>query len=1035
MVVRPRLLDRMRGRWFTRVMVIDAPAGYGKTTLLTQAMGGIGGNGGIGSTPLGLDCRIAWGGELNGGSETTTALGVALCEAVGATRPRAPRAEGDVVGEVVAAVSEAVHRRSPGHVALVIDDVHAVPPGSGAARLLARLVEGLPENGHLVLAGRTPPPVPLARLEVEGHVARLDMTDLAFTDDELTVFADLRQVVPSRLAVSGGWPSLAELIASTPGPASDLAGAMTDHMGRVVAALDPGRRRQLALLAQLGPFDDQLACAALDVTVDIDELVAGIPLVSRPVDGLSALHSHWRSVLAGVVDPAEAAASRRRAARLLVQRGAPDKAVSLLIDAEAWDELGGVLVVLLGTAHELVPRALLVEWYGRLLTAVEGGPYGELLAAVLAAEADPEGAWDRLERCAEAFRTAGSTTGEAACHAQLTWLAWWADDPERLAVAARRSAALDPARCREAAAVACLGRALLLDLQSDWRRMLVELDRMPPGLLSPTWQGLVKSLRSRALLQLGDAHQALAVAEHSLPPPGELHSPLAEALRAQVLWCSGRTTDALDAAPGLLDRLETLGNRNHVAVGTAEWSVAYSLVGDRDRASTLLARARAATTRADAPLIDTNLAIATAALAVANGDDASAAHTLAACLDRHPLLEGLSAGTHLRNLVLFYVLVPRTRSTWDRADLGPAHLVARDLARALAAVRDHRALPPETPPLPHVGVLQAHLPVPWIAELVDAAADADWTNGRPTREDTGPTIRPALAGSNGGQSDAQSDERRRSAAPTSVSRLSVPPSGRYHLRLLGPIELRRDDTVVDGPEWRRARVRALLAYLVLRGAVTRERIAEDLWPGHDPNTQSRHLRVTLTYLLRVLEPDRRPGDMPFFVRQHGANLTLHPGDRLEVDAWELDAVCQQAAGADDGSTPSVVDRGLRAAALWMSEPSELAAQPWAAASIERWRRRYTATVTRAGEVLLACGARERSLTLAQRALDVDPCLDRAHRLVVTAHQANDDDLAARRALARYYRQAVCELGVDEDEATIMANNMLRASSTTTGVSA
>jgi DNA-binding SARP family transcriptional activator len=1016
MLERPRLLDRLRGRWFTRVTVVTAPAGYGKTTLLTQAIDA------NRAVPLGVDCWLACGSGGSGGSAaggapgSVTLLGSALCQAVGAARQLA-RVGG--VSDVATAVSEAVWRRSPDHVALVIDDVHEIPAGSEAAALLTALVDALPANGHLVLAGRLPPPVPLARLDVEGRVLRLDESDLAFTDEELAEFAALRTVEPAQLAVSGGWPALAELSASAGAGRSSR--ATGEYLGQeVLAPLDALRRRRLAILAHLGPFDDELARAALGGPVDVDGLLAGIPLVTAiGPGGVRTLHPLWRSALASEVDEADLAAARRRAARVLVERGEPDKAVPALIDAGAWDELGGVLVVVLGAAHALVPRDVLAEWFALLPAEAQDGPHGRLLRAVLAVESDPAGAWDQLEACAAAFRSAGSLAGEAACLAQLARLAWWSDEPERLAALAVRVSWLAAEGCEEAAALAHLGRALMLDLQNDCRQMLVELDRVPPGSLSQAWQGVVAWFRSLAFLQLGDTDQALLAAEDAVAHAGEMHAHLAESTRLQALWYGGRTDEALDGVPAQLERLEAVGNRAHQAIGEAQCSVAYSLVGDRARAGRCLARARAAAASQDAALIDTHVSLAEAALAVAAGDEGAAGEVLAACLRRHPLREGLSAGAHLRNLAMIYVLVPATRGHWEQADLGPVFVTARSLARAVARVREARRLPGDMPALPATGVVRAHLPEAWIAELAVAGVDAGRSDGWRLLEETWPATRPtvlAVAGRTG--------DRLSGAARDVLAHLPVPPTSRCRLRLLGPISLHRDGTLVDSPEWRRERVRAMLAYLVVHGTVSRERLAEDLWPERDPDAQSRNLRVTLTYLLRVLEPDRGPRDVSFFVRQHGGNLTLHPGDWLQVDAWDLDTAYQQAAEADDQGAPAVaLDRGLQAAEIWGGEPTDLAVEPWARAAVEQWRRRFTTAATRAGELLLAHGHNHRALALAERALDADPWLERAHQLIVAAHHANHDDLAARRAVSRY-RETVSELGIGHDEAALMAQRLL-----------
>ena len=57
-------------------------------------------------------------------------------------------------------------------------------------------------------------------------------------------------------------------------------------------------------------------------------------------------------------------------------------------------------------------------------------------------------------------------------------------------------------RDRLRTALACLGRALMHDLQNELGEMLAELDRIPAGALNQAWQGVVSWLRSigRALI-------------------------------------------------------------------------------------------------------------------------------------------------------------------------------------------------------------------------------------------------------------------------------------------------------------------------------------------------------------------------------------------------------------------------------------------------------------------------------------------------------------------------------------------------------
>lgn len=218
-------------------------------------------------------------------------------------------------------------------------------------------------------------------------------------------------------------------------------------------------------------------------------------------------------------------------------------------------------------------------------------------------------------------------------------------------------------------------------------------------------------------------------------------------------------------------------------------------------------------------------------------------------------------------------------------------------------------------------------------------------------------------------------------------------------------------------------MRSLLCYLALHGPVSRAHLSEELWPRLGREAQSRNLRVTLTYLLRVLEPNRARRDPSFFMRQHGGNLSLNPDDWLDVDVWHFDHECQQAVAADRGGMPATaIDHALRAADLWRALPVELN-EVWAVALVEQRRRRFTEVAIRAGELLLAERNAGQAVALAERVLAQDPWTDRAHRLAVAAHRSNNDELAARRALDRYH-DAVREIGFSPSEATRLAERLV-----------
>ena len=193
MLVRPRLRARMSERWGRRLTTVVAGPGFGKTVGLLTTMEDRSGR--PPGTDVWLSCEPA--------DEDAGHLRAGLAQACGL--PPESAAEGIV---------DWVWAQAPDAVCLVLDDVHEIPRGSAGAALMRRLVDELPGNAHVVLASRQRVPLPVARLAASGQLARIGESDLLFDEAELDAFAAARNVDPALLASSGGWPALAELLAT-----------------------------------------------------------------------------------------------------------------------------------------------------------------------------------------------------------------------------------------------------------------------------------------------------------------------------------------------------------------------------------------------------------------------------------------------------------------------------------------------------------------------------------------------------------------------------------------------------------------------------------------------------------------------------------------------------------------------------------------------------------------------------------------------------------------------------------------------------
>ena len=179
-ITRTRLIERLNVALEGEITLVCAPAGFGKTTLLTQWVQTI-------------DRLNAWL-SLD---EHDNELPVFVQSLVASLQTAFPDAF-----DATAALLKAPRILPPDHIApllindladvphdviLVLDDYHRIH-NPEVHTLLELLVEHLPPQLHLVLICRSDPPLPVARWLAKGHLNELRGTDLRFTPVETEAF-------------------------------------------------------------------------------------------------------------------------------------------------------------------------------------------------------------------------------------------------------------------------------------------------------------------------------------------------------------------------------------------------------------------------------------------------------------------------------------------------------------------------------------------------------------------------------------------------------------------------------------------------------------------------------------------------------------------------------------------------------------------------------------------------------------------------------------------------------------------------------
>ncbi|MBA3473304.1 MAG: hypothetical protein H0T57_08795 [Rubrobacter sp.] len=189
-VLRPRLIERLNEGLHRKLTLISAPAGFGKTTLVSEWVAG-------------CERPAAWLSLDEGDNDPTRFLAylVAALRTIAADigegvlgvlqSPQPPPTE-----SILTALLNEI-TTIPDDFVLVLDDYHVID-AKPVDNALAFLLEHLPPRMHLVIATREDPHLPLARLRVQGQLSELRAADLRFTPSEAAGF--LNQVMGLNLS-------------------------------------------------------------------------------------------------------------------------------------------------------------------------------------------------------------------------------------------------------------------------------------------------------------------------------------------------------------------------------------------------------------------------------------------------------------------------------------------------------------------------------------------------------------------------------------------------------------------------------------------------------------------------------------------------------------------------------------------------------------------------------------------------------------------------------------------------------------------
>jgi LuxR family maltose regulon positive regulatory protein len=288
-IARPRLSDLIHRGLDRALILVSAPAGYGKTTLVSSWL---------------KDKKIpsAWL-SLDGGDNDPIRF---LQYLLAALVPIAPAIEGDLFGmlqgiqpaqfENVINLLANELASSPNPFVLVLDDFHVLH-SEAVLKMTSYLLEHMPPQMHLVILTRIDPPLPLARLRVRDQLLDIRAEQLRFTQEEVAAF--LNEAMGVTLSANDlsalearteGWIASLQLAALSMQGIKDIHGFVSAFTGShhyvmdylVEEVLKNQPQKVSAFLLQTSILD-RLCGSLCEAVVDADE--------SDPVDGQTMLEA------------------------------------------------------------------------------------------------------------------------------------------------------------------------------------------------------------------------------------------------------------------------------------------------------------------------------------------------------------------------------------------------------------------------------------------------------------------------------------------------------------------------------------------------------------------------------------------------------------------------------------------------------------------------------------------------------------------------------------------------------------------------
>ncbi|MDY7039241.1 MAG: tetratricopeptide repeat protein [Chloroflexota bacterium] len=392
---RPRLVEFLHASVDCKLILLSATAGYGKTTLLTDFAHD-------------TDIPVCWY-ALSPSDSDPRVFVEHFIASISHRFPDFGEQSRTVLGNttkfddegmypLVTAIVNEIYNAIAEYFIVILDDYHLVETSSAVNDFLNALLAHVPENCHLIIAGRTVPGgLSLVRLTARQQMIGLGTQDLRFTGDEIRALVtqnydlDLPAETAEELARhSDGWITGIILTAQTTWKqllagvveTTGTRGQVYDYLtSEVFARQSPEVQEFLAVSSILNELSPTLCDALLDIhnSEEVLDFLMDRNLFIVRLEGRERwyrYHHLFQEFLQARLrrsDEDRFIELHRRAGRLLEERQSWDEAIAHYLMAQDWAEAGRAIEAVATETYQSGRWTTLLSWIdalpGDLLTA------------------------------------------------------------------------------------------------------------------------------------------------------------------------------------------------------------------------------------------------------------------------------------------------------------------------------------------------------------------------------------------------------------------------------------------------------------------------------------------------------------------------------------------------------------------------------------------------------------------------------------------------------------------------------------------